>query len=867
MATIFANVGSTINNLINPQPSQSSTNTSIINAQKPGPETNADPNVAAQTTLDSGTDINNANNPMQAMNSFFSGLQTQVNNSIMQRGNGWITFNSSRWASNYYYRFLILQVSNQQSSSTNQSTPLYTIAASYRFPINPDRVSIRTPYAINLTITSGGAYEEHNGTPIKLINISGTTGIMPNRTAYGQVSALPGGVIGQAASALSPNGVRAVSQTIQSIGNIANSLNNLITGTGGAGTGAPASLLTGYGQYQLLRLFLDGYATLKTMPNSQNYRLALHVPKDGITYLVTPGELQEDRVASSPLEYRYTIPMTAWGTANVQGLSRPSNTNVNSFNIAKGNILKTLQNVRTTINQFNSIMPAIQSDYQQTIVGPLNLAILAMKNLTGQSKTMLDYGGTNGALVTATAPAMILAVSSNPSVTPQVQQAASTAQQAIINEQNNTSVVNNQVPLTGGTGVTPGSSVNAVVQQTVNVDPYTLSQIADSVSPASLSLNAAQMQYINGFEAQAAALNRQTYQTLLDNLQALSDNLEASGMDSDKYLIQYYINDARTGLCGLLSTLDIDTNQTLNSLQYWQVKAQSSGIDFQTPNSKFSVPFPFNGTLEWLAQLYLGDPTRWVEIAALNGLQAPYVDEQGFTLPLLSNANGNQFNISDVSNIYNGQQIILSSNTQSASKFVVLSIQTVVADANYLITVRGVNDLSIYTTSEKAMMMAYLPFTINSQHRIYIPSANPSTVPEDNTPTIPYLTDSPDLLNFSKIDWLLTSSGDLACSEDGFVNLATGANNLVQAARLKFITTLTSLLLHPNYGNPVDVGDVTATNMVDVKAQLDNMFAKDPRFGSINTLNFDINAPVANVSMNVSTTFNGSTLPLSFNLE
>jgi hypothetical protein len=867
MATIFANVGSTINSIINPQPSQSSTNTSLINAQKPGPETNADPNVAAQTTLDSGTDINNAASPIQTMDLFFSGLQDQINNSIMQRGNGWINFDSSRWASNYYYRFLILQVSDQQSSSTNQSTPLYTIAASYRFPINPDRVSVRTPYAINLTITSGGAYEEHNGTPIKHITISGTTGFMPNRTAYGQVSALPGGVIGQAASAIAPNSVRAVSQTIQSIGNIANSLNNLITGTGGAGASAPASLLTGYGQYQLLRLFLDGYATLKTMPNSQSYRLALHQPKEGITYLVTPGELQEDKSAASPLEYRYTIPMTAWGTANVQGLSYPSSTNVNSFNIAKGNILQTLQNIRTTVNQFNSIMPAVQSDYQQTIVGPLNLAIIAMKNLTGQSKTMLDYGGTNGALVNSTAPQMILAVSNNPSVTPQVQQAATTAQQAIQNELNNTSVVNNQVPLTGGTGVTSGSSVSVNVQQTVNVDPYTLSQIADSVSPASLSLNAAQMQYINGFEAQAASLTRQFYQTLLDNLLTLSDNLEVPNMDQDMYTIQYYINDARTGLCGLLSTLDVDTNQTLNSLQYWQVKSQTSGISFQTPNSKFSVPFPFNGTLEWLAQLYLGDPTRWGEIAALNNLQAPYVDEQGFTLPLLSNGNGNQFNVSDVSNMYDGQQVLLSSDTQAPAKFTVLSIQTVVADSNYLITVRGVNNLSVYTIEDDATMQAYMPYTINSQQRIYIPSPNPSTVPQDNTPSIPYLTDSPDLLNFSKIDWLLTSTGDLAASEDGFINLATGANNLVQAARLKFITSLTSLLLHPNYGNPVDVGDVTSTNIADVKAQLDNMFAKDPRFGSINTLNFDINAPVAQISMNVSTTFNGATLPLSFNLE
>src|ERR1700677_2243202 len=176
MANIFQDFGSTINNFLNPQPT-SSPILSTINIQKPGPATNADPNVAAQTSVNTGTDINTQANPLNALNGVFSGITQAVNNSIMQRGNGWLSFDSSRWANNYYYRFLILKVSSQAAASSNNASPRYDIVSSYKFPLNPEAVQITTPYAINLTITSDGAFEEHNGTPIKNIIISGTTGI------------------------------------------------------------------------------------------------------------------------------------------------------------------------------------------------------------------------------------------------------------------------------------------------------------------------------------------------------------------------------------------------------------------------------------------------------------------------------------------------------------------------------------------------------------------------------------------------------------------------------------------------------------------------------------------------------------------
>ena len=866
MSNIFQDFGSTINNFINPQPT-SSPDPSSINIQKPRPDTNADPNIAAQTSVNTGTDINNATNPLSVLNGIFSGITQTVNNSIMQRGNGWLSFDSNRWANNYYYRFLILKVSSQDASTNNNSSPRYDIVSSYKFPLNPESVIIETPYAIKLTITSDGAFEEHNGTPIKNITISGTTGIMPNRTAYGQLSSLPGGVVGQVASAIAPNSVRAVSQTIQSIGNLSSQLGNLISGTGGANSGATPNLLTGYAQFQLLKLFLDGYATLKVMPNSQQYRLALYVPKDGIAYLITPGQFRETLDISSPFERKYSFPMTAWGTANINGLSYPNNPNTNTFGLIKSGILKTLTAARTTLNQFNAILPAVKSDYQQTVMGPLNLAILVLKGITGQNKTVLDYGGVNGSFVQSAAPQMILGAQNNPNIPNSTKVAAQSSAANIQAFQNNTTLQTSPSPIVGGSGTAGGQSVTATQQQGILLDPYNLSLIADATPVTSIPLSAGQTAVINQFEAQVALFGNKNFQALIDNMGALSLALEGPAMNQDDYTIQYALNDAMNNMYGMISTSNFDDSQTLNALQYWQVKSQQAGINFATPNSKFSVPFPPNGTLEWLAQTYLGDPTRWMEIAAINNLQPPYVDEAGFTQAFISNGFGNQFNIADKTNLYDGQSIILASSEEFASSRTILAIQQI-TPSNFLITVDGANNLSSFKVSQGAFMQAYLPFTVNSQSRIYIPSVNEPAMQESNTPPIPYLKDNSELVQFSKIDWLLTSSGDLACTPDGFVNLAVGANNLVQAARLKVITSLSSLLLHPNYGNPVSIGDVTANvDPAQIMTQLSNTFAQDPRFGAINSLTININGPTTTINMDIGTTFNGSSLPVTFDLQ
>lgn len=74
----------------------------------------------------------------------------------------------SRWSQKFPYRLLVLE---------SQADNKYALVSSFRLPVNPQEISVDTPFAIGVTVTSQGILEEHNGFPLKQISIQGTTGV------------------------------------------------------------------------------------------------------------------------------------------------------------------------------------------------------------------------------------------------------------------------------------------------------------------------------------------------------------------------------------------------------------------------------------------------------------------------------------------------------------------------------------------------------------------------------------------------------------------------------------------------------------------------------------------------------------------
>ena len=261
---------------------------------------------------------------------------------------------------------------------------------------------------------------------------------------------------------------------------------------------------------------------------------------------------------------------------------------------------------------------------------------------------------------------------------------------------------------------------------------------------------------------------------------------------------------------------------------------------------------------------YLGDPQRWLEIVTLNQLREPYIDENGFVLPLLSNADGRFVVVGNKEDLFLGQTIFINSNTQNSTARKIIGIKNL-SQTSFLLTLDGLANLSVFTTTDQAYIQAYLPGTVNSQNTIFVPSDLPS--PPDDMINIPTSVANVNLVGLSKVDWLLTPQGDLAITNVGDFRLAAGITNLIQALTIKLGTRFGTSLLNPDFGLSVAPGVmVSDTSASDIYNQITNLITADPRFSAISGLQVNVQPPMVGISLGVQLAGIQGLFPISFTL-
>lgn len=752
--------------------------------------------------------------------------QTFISTSLMGRGLTVSRFSASNigshWSTYYPYRFLVTIVNNVGHHS---------VIAEYRLPISPQNLTITSPFAIKTSVTSGGILEEHNGTPLKRIALAGTTGIYIERQTgdRDQKSTNLIGSIFSGTLAAASNAVQQVKLAASAvgIGSASPFASNSAEPDGAALTG------TGYYQFQMLDLFLHTYVEAKKAAGNQNMRLIFEIAKDNVQYIVTPVNFTKRRDVSSPMEYFYNIELLAWATvADYAGnqLSAVTASFLNADVDQLHKILNTLTQFRKTVAAFSNVITAAKADVQTNIFGPMNQVIMLLKSIIGIPITVADLPSS-----IQTSYQSSIVANWNSLIAANQQLDATYGQQ-----------IQNIVQQGSGSAAYIGSpSVNNTAVTTYKSSVLNNIGLTDSVDVNQLQLSNTQQQALQNAVNSANSITENDVNNLITNLNQLSTALEPqiSTIDAleDEWDILYGINDSIGGLYGIISNGQLSNSNTqtqdssdpylaTTAMAFWTESTQADGIPFTTPNSKFSVPFPSGGTLEQLASIYLGDPTRWMEIAALNGLQYPYVDEDGFSYSLIENGLNNQINVGSNVNLYEGQTIFISSNTQLVTQRTIKAISQVTS-TNFIITVDGASNMTLYTVADAAQIHAYLPYTIRSMNQIYIPSDAPSNTDDLETPILTFLNEDLDLVKFSKIDWLLDQYGDLSVTKNGFFNLAFGKTNLIQAATMKLITPNGSLQLYPSYGAGINVGDSMADlNLNAIAQNINNAFTADARF-------------------------------------
>jgi hypothetical protein len=753
----------------------------------------------------------------------------------------------------------------------------------FTLPISPTQLSISDQYAITNSATLRGVLEEHSGARFKMINAQGTMGVWPYRESITKPPGTPG--ILQSL----------FGGTIEAVGNVVNQATQTINS---AISGHPANkpktinpedstygeTSTGYYQALALQQFLEQYAEAKKLPKNAGWRLVFDIPKQNQSFVVTPMNFQWQQNASKPLEINFALAFKAWRRIKLNEPATPVEPNV--YSVSPG----ILQRVLTTITQARSVLSAslaligaVRSDVEAPLEALRQTALL-VKDLAGVLATAADLPSQIAKDYQSSIKQSLLVLSngintssSNPSV--RAAMAAITISSAANEGLSFDAVQGGQLGKISSSGQSIDPSNNVFATPAANFDLF------DQVPVSSMQLGPAKQAVVD------AALDTSTitvddlkaYRAVIQELALqLSNNFGAGDvfynevynrpaptpriqpMTLDEYDILNNLYDTMQAYDILTATTQIDDRNKQTNMEYVAGLAVQSGIEFNITESKILAPVPFGLTMEGIAARYLGDPQRWLEIATLNNLRDPYIDENGFQYPLLSNATGRQITVTSEENLYVGQRIVLQSSTQVPTARVILGIDRL-SDTSFLLTLDGDANLDPFVLSDGAYLQAYLPGTVNSQQKIFIPSDLPS--PVNDGIVIPSSVASDPLVGLSKVDWLLTDAGDVATNSFGDIRFSAGITNIIQALKIKIGTVKGTDLLHPTFGLGLKSGMANSdANVNAIYQSISTMIAEDPRFQGLESLQVILNGPTMTINMAVALAGQQGVFPITFEL-
>jgi hypothetical protein len=803
-----------------------------------------------------------------------------------------------RWDQLFPYRLLVIDTANgnktvngstiaQTTVKGDNTSPIVAFQAIgqqwvFTFPITPQQFNIIDQYAIGTSATLRGIVEEHNGLKFKSISMAGTFGVWPYRqdvTSPPQSPTILQSVFGGTIEAAT----NVVSQ-FQRVINIAtgNSPNSKPARKGpetsGEGVGS-----TGYYQIMALAQLIEQYAEAKKNPANAGWRMVLDIPKQNQSLIVTPINFHWIQSSTKPMEFMYNLQLKAWRRIDLQQKVPAVVSTIQP--ISPGilqRVLGAISAARSTASAALTLISSVRSDIEAPLTALRQTALL-VKDLAGVAVTVADlpaqvindYKSSINASMNILANS-IATTSSDPAVRNPL--AAVVASQSVNEGLTIDAVSGGQIGAKAATAVTINPANNIYANSNANFD------LLDQVPVTSLSLTVAQQAVIDNVIAQArqttVAQLKQFRQTILGLALQLSNSFGAGDafynkvyglppptpriqpMTLDEYDILAALYQSIQSYDLLTATREIDDNQIQSNMDYVAGLADLSGIEFNTTVAKILVPVPFGLNVEQIAARYLQDPQRWLEIVTLNNLKDPYIDENGFQVPLLSNASGRNITIGSITDLYIGQRVIVQSATQQPSARVILGIDTL-SSTSFLITLDGMPNLDNFLIADQAYLQAYLPGTVNSQQKIFIPS----DLPLSNNPDIvvPQASLSDPLTGLSKVDLLLTDSGDLAVNNFGDFRFAYGMTNIIQALKIKIGTQAGKVLTHPDFGLGIKVGMINSDfNVEDTFNSMNKLIQQDPRFSGINNLQINLNGPTLSLNMAVALAGIQGVFPVNF---
>lgn len=764
----------------------------------------------------------------------------------------------ARWNKLFPYQLAIYKVTDGRSDRQ------YT----FTLPMAPEALSVTMPFASTVTATLGGIVEENNGAPFRLLSFTGTTGVVPLKGSAKQASDL------STSRGIFAGTINASNNTMDSVKAVATGKTVVYSNLIDPEPENDILKSTGYYQFRLLQRFLEGYAALKKGTDGNQYRLAVCMWKDEAVYYVTPQVFAVNRTAADPYSYNYSLQFKAWRRTTDQGTEYQA---PNVPTVAPDwlqNVKNRINYVRDVIQGGQDVLNAVRSDLGSAVWDTVRQVTLVADDALGLGVSLSSFPSS----VIADCKNSVAQVASLKEKEEYLERVYGDRWKEIkewlfgdddVNTNTNTNALAVRPPgaASGAGGSTPdgaNAAWNGFSEQELQKTPSISAKIeSEKRRVRGLTADdyqAMQAENVRNAAAFAEAVGATT--SVYKETYGFSSSpvLKSEPSEAD-YEVLFALNELNTILDKFITANT--KQQTLSAVEYIGGLATKSGIAFETPVSKFGVPFPYGSSLESLALRYLGDANRWHEIAALNGLQTPFIDEVGFNADLLVNGDGNQIVVSNTysEKLFIGQPVWIGSNVVSRSKRQIRGI-TPIGSSLYIL-LSGDANLDNYRTADLASIHAYLPYTVNSQQLIYIPSQDAVEGDDFRTDKIPSVDETDKLLRIGGLDLLLTSDSDLVVTPTGDGGWSYGMTNIVQWLKIGMSTPRGALVQHPNFGIDIVPGtSVADTSATEMAKSIRNLVSINPAFSGLESVSVTVNGPTADIAAAVGIKGISSNIPI-----
>jgi hypothetical protein len=733
----------------------------------------------------------------------------------------------------------------------------------FQLPIPPQSMQITAHFANKLQATQNGVFQTNNGIVFQHIQLSGTTGVFPLRGSTGNSNAIDNqnfdgvlaGTINTINTALNPT-AQSIVKTIE--------LERV---------DALAYHGTGFYQFLILRKWFESYSELKKKEEWKNVFLGLEIAKESIIYVCEPERdgFSFQRSESSPLEYVYRISLKSWSKINSDFQKKekkelPLRTPAKLFEM-----LNSISQVRGAMETGANVLQAFRGDFNRTILEPIKQTSLLLKDALGLAISASDLP----ASLILDLRESLLEYSFLAGLTENLAVAYSSfsvktlkAFQELQNIYQKKEIGSSRTGK-GQLGENPFDRASAANAETLLRDYNFLSGIKVDSLPLNPEVRLKIGNSIKKSREEAFDFSKKIKETenFLFELEKTLGLIEGATATRSPTSTDYNLIGSISNLIQVYLELKAVFEKQKDNvfLQYINLPS-ASAENIQQAQSKFLVPFELDSTLEQMSQKYLGDPRKWIEIAILNNLQSPYIDEEGIRLEVIGKGYENFLTVQNDKNLKLGSQVWIFSENEKTTLTTCKNIKVL---ANQM-EIQFDSNLNAekYSQNNSAYIKFYLPNTTNSKKSIFIPSQNVVTQKNFIVDSNSQIALEEALIRIGGIDLSLDSKGDLEYSRLGDFVDSAGLKNIIQKIKVFIQTTLGSIILHSEIGNPIEIGKSIADFRIsDIVKSANSFFQDNETFEKIENLKIIQNGPIIQVTINVKIVGLSKLIPITFSIQ